>query len=71
MVIKNLTFLDVDLTVNRYFGRIPFVKIFLVTYLDASLVRHRWEEHLAGKRNWGLALWAVLMFQAWLDAHNG
>lgn len=40
-------------------------------FLDSSLVCHRWEEHISGKRNWGLALWAVLTFQAWLDEHHG
>lgn len=40
-------------------------------YFVASVVRHKWEEHLSGKRNWQHQLWTVLMFQAWLDAHEG
>jgi hypothetical protein len=27
-----------------------------------------WQEHLSGRWNHGLALWNVLMFQAWLEA---
>jgi len=30
-------------------------------------VRARWREHLANERNWGAALWVVLMFQAWKE----
>ena len=37
-------------------------------YLDAAPIRRRWQEHLAGRRNWQQALWAVLMFQSWLEA---
>jgi asparagine synthase (glutamine-hydrolysing) len=34
-------------------------------FLDPSIVRQRWSEHLSGRRNWQYALWNVLMFQAW------
>lgn len=36
-------------------------------FLDATLVRDRWHAHLAGKRDSTAALWAILMFQAWLN----
>ncbi len=29
-----------------------------------------WDEHLDGRRNHDYALWTVLMFQPWLDAHE-
>ncbi len=39
-------------------------------YLDESIIRSRWNEHLSGKRNWQYQLWIVLMFQSWLDENK-
>lgn len=36
-------------------------------HLDPGPIQRAWEEHLSGHRNWQYQLWAVLMFQAWLD----
>jgi asparagine synthase (glutamine-hydrolysing) len=36
-------------------------------WFDAKIVHRRWQEHLRGERDSTPALWAVLMFQAWLD----
>jgi asparagine synthase (glutamine-hydrolysing) len=35
-------------------------------FFDVAAVRARWTEHLSGRRDATAALWAVLMFQAWL-----
>jgi asparagine synthase (glutamine-hydrolysing) len=36
-------------------------------WFDARRVRRRWEDHLANRRQSAPALWALLMFQAWLQ----
>ncbi|KRC81722.1 asparagine synthase (glutamine-hydrolyzing) [Sphingomonas sp. Root241] len=38
-------------------------------YFNAAAVRAEWDAHLAGTdRHYGL--WAILMFQAWMDSHD-
>ncbi len=39
-------------------------------YLNVSLVRQIWEEHLSGVSDWQFKLWDVLMFQTWLAQHK-
>ena len=39
-------------------------------FFDPNLIREKWKEHLAGKKNWHHHLWAVLMFQGWLENQN-
>jgi asparagine synthase (glutamine-hydrolysing) len=34
--------------------------------LDTRQIRQRWQEHLAGKRDWTSSLWGVLMLQAFI-----
>jgi len=35
-------------------------------WFDPEVVRRRWQDHLSGRRDSATALWAILMFQAWL-----
>lgn len=39
-------------------------------WLDARIVRKRWEQHLSGQRESGQAIWSILMFQAWNREHS-
>ncbi|MCL6682700.1 asparagine synthase (glutamine-hydrolyzing) [Sphingomonas alba] len=39
-------------------------------FFNAEAVRRRWDDHLTGRRNSTNAIWAVLMFQAWLDSQS-
>jgi asparagine synthase (glutamine-hydrolysing) len=39
-------------------------------WFDAAAIRRRWDDHLAGRRDSTHAIWAVLMFQAWLDGQS-
>lgn len=36
-------------------------------FLNPKVVRHKWMEHISGRRDWEFHLWDVLMFQAWLE----
>ncbi len=39
-------------------------------YLKPAPVREIWRQHLSGRFDWTNRLWAVLMFQAWLEEHT-
>jgi asparagine synthase (glutamine-hydrolysing) len=39
--------------------------------LDPDIVQRRWRDHLSGRRDSTPALWAMLMFQAWLRQQAG
>jgi asparagine synthase (glutamine-hydrolysing) len=40
-------------------------------WFDAAVVQRRWQDHLRGRRDSTLALWSILMFQAWVRAQRG
>ena len=37
-------------------------------FLNAAVVSEKWRQHQSGERNWQYHLWAVLMFQSWLQS---
>jgi asparagine synthase (glutamine-hydrolysing) len=39
-------------------------------YLLPAPVRKMWDQHLSGRYDWTTRLWAVLMFQAWLEENT-
>jgi asparagine synthase (glutamine-hydrolysing) len=39
-------------------------------FFNVYAVREKWNEHLAGNRNWASLIWTVLMFQAWLEENR-
>ena len=39
-------------------------------YLQPAPIRRAWQEHLSGQHDWAARLWAVLMFQAWLQENR-
>ena len=40
------------------------------SHLNPQVIRRKWAEHLSGKKDWGPQLWAVLMFEMWLENHE-
>lgn len=36
-------------------------------FFNADAIQRRWQAHLSGRENATAAIWAILMFQAWLD----
>jgi asparagine synthase (glutamine-hydrolysing) len=40
-------------------------------WFDAKAVGRRWDDHAGGRRDSTHAIWAILMFQAWLEAQKG
>lgn len=39
-------------------------------FFHAEVIQTKWKEHLSGRRNWQSQIWAVLMFQAWLEGSH-
>jgi asparagine synthase (glutamine-hydrolysing) len=39
-------------------------------WFDADVIASHWRAHLSGRRDSTVALWTILMFQAWVRAQN-
>jgi asparagine synthase (glutamine-hydrolysing) len=39
-------------------------------YFHPEFIRRTWLDHLGGRHDWTSRLWAVLMFQSWLDKED-
>jgi len=39
-------------------------------YLEPSIIREIWNEHLSGKRDWSFRIWSIVIFQQWLESFN-
>jgi asparagine synthase (glutamine-hydrolysing) len=39
-------------------------------WFEPGIVRRRWREHLSGRRDSTAAIWAILMFQSWLEEQD-
>src|SRR3546814_6980230 len=39
-------------------------------YLDPGPIRRCWIEHLSCQRNWQHQLWAIIMFQSWVESRQ-
>jgi asparagine synthase (glutamine-hydrolysing) len=39
-------------------------------WFDAQSVRQLWQQHQEGKQDWQHQLWALLMFQAWINNNS-
>jgi asparagine synthase (glutamine-hydrolysing) len=38
-------------------------------FFQVELIQKKWTEHLEGSHDWHLDLWAILMFETWLDTN--
>ena len=36
-------------------------------YFSHKIISKKWKQHLSGEKNLGASLWAILMFESWLE----